>query len=86
MSKFHHSPMELAPVSLNGIVIAVQFLECTVVWCVGVVSCGVVWFVGVVWFCLTLCLECVNLGVNMSPQSASVSLNEIVIAVQFLEQ
>ena len=78
--------MELAPVSLNGIVIAVQFLECTVVWCVGVVSCGVVWFVGVVWFCLTLCLECVNLGVNMSPQSASVSLNEIVIAVQFLEQ
>ena len=75
MSKFHHSPMELAPVSLNGIVIAVQFLECTVVWCVGVV-----------WFCLTLCLECVNLGVNMSPQSASVSLNEIVIAVQFLEQ
>ena len=39
--------MELAPVSLNGIVIAVQFLECTVVLC-GVMWCGVVCWCGVV--------------------------------------
>ena len=49
MSKFHHSPMELAPVSLNGIVIAVQFLECTVVWCGVLVWCHVVWCGLLVW-------------------------------------